>query len=213
MDPRDVGRRYVATEAWRRAVAYAVASLGLAWATGAMAWVLRDTAVPTGAWLGWALTGWLVVVIGYGVLWPRGTYVEDRPARPVLQVGFGVGWGLAQGLLFLSAFRIVDRLPLPAAVAGVLGFCVVATWQALWHDRWWDRHVAPPHNLVAWNPVKVAACHVPNLAISTVLLVRWGDARLFLALQVLALTFSAVAMRFPAPGYVRVPRGPGPADD
>lgn len=201
------GPSYVATDAWRRAGTYFVACIVVAVATGALDQVVADRgAQRTGSWSGVAVLAWVVVVVGYGLVWPRGTYVEDRPARPLLQPAFGAVWGLCQGLLFVSVHRMVASLGLSWALTGALAWLLVAGFQGVWHDRWWDRFVSPPHNVPAWNPIKVAACHVPNLTLSMLLLARWGDAQLFVALQAIALMFSATAMRFPPPGYVR---GPG----
>ncbi len=211
-DPRDLGRTHVAADAWRRAGAYFLACGVVAVASGALGQVIGDVGARRDL-SGWPVVAAVaagVVLLGYGVVWPRGTYVEDRPSRPALQLGFGAVWGLAQGLAFLSIFRAVDRLPLAPVAVGLVGFALVAGFQGAWHDLWWDRRVSPPHNLVRWNPVKVLACHVPNLALSTVLLVRYDDARAFVGLQVVALALSSRAMRFPPPGHVRV-AAPGEA--
>lgn len=195
---------YVASHAWRRAAAYFVACLAVAVATGTLGDVVADRgAVRTEAWPPVAVSAWLVVVVGYGIVWPRGTFVEDRPSRPLLQSAFGAVWGLCQGLLFVSIHGLVGGLGLSRGWTGVIAWLLVAGFQGVWHERVWDRLVSPPHNVPSWNVVKVLACHVPNLTLSMVLLARWGDAQLFVALQVLALMFSAAAMRFPPPTYVR----------
>ncbi len=195
---------YVARDAWRRAVVYFAACLVLAIATGTVAAVLRDTGADRqGNWWMLALAAATVVLVGYGLLWPRGTFTEDRPSRPALQAGFGATWGLCQGLLFVMLFRLVDSLGWSTFVTAFVAWAVISVFQGTWHQFYWDVRVSPPHNIPSWNPIKVGVAHVPNITLGVTLLAVYGDLRFFVLLQVVALTLSSLAMRFPPPDYAR----------
>ena len=135
--------------------------------------------------------GCLVIeVVAYGVIWPRGTYVLDRP-RDWFSPAFGLVWGLCEGALLLS---------IAAAVGNPwVAFIVLSAFQGAWHALYWDRHVAPEHNDPRWNLPKVLFCHVPNLALTLWFLESYGAGGWFVAFQTVSLTLSATAMRFPRP--------------
>lgn len=184
---------YVARVAWRRAAAYFVACLVIAALAGSLTtrWLDTDHLSNTSWWLS-TLAVVAVEVVGYWVIWPRGTFTLDRPRTPYSS-GFGLAWGVCQGLLFLSVAR---HLPAWAA------WLAISAFQGCFHALWWDIHVAPPHNKPEWNLPKVLLCHVPNLAAAMVWWAQWHDPLPFVAFQVVALVGSARAMRFPPPGYV-----------
>lgn len=135
--------------------------------------------------------GCLVLVsVAYGVVWPRGTVTLDRP-RDRASTVFGLAWGTCEGLLLVS---VADLIGSPWVSFGVL-----AAFLGAFHAVWWDRQVAPEHNIPSWDLPKVLLCHVPNLAASLALLEAYGAGGWFVLLQVLALTLSSRAMRFPRP--------------
>jgi hypothetical protein len=195
---------YRAIDAWRRAWVFFACCLVVGVASGAVSRVLSDEgARRDGAWPLWAAAAVAVVVNGYVILWPRWTFTEDRPSRPTVQVPFGLAWGLAMGLLFLSIHEFVALPGWGPWGTGLVSWLLISAFQGMWHELWWDVKVSPPHNVLRFNGLKIGAAHVPNMTLSLVLLVAYGDARLFVALQMLALTASVVAMRFPPPSYVR----------
>jgi hypothetical protein len=132
----------------------------------------------------------LLVAVAYGLVWPRGTVTLDRPQDPV-STGFGLVWGACEGLLLLS---VATALGSPW-----LAFAVLAAFLGAFHALWWDKQVAPEHNIPSWDLPKVLLCHVPNLTCSLWLLEAHGAGGWFVLLQVLALTLSSRAMRFPRP--------------
>lgn len=134
-----------------------------------------------------------LVVVAYGLVWPRGTVTLDRPRDPVSTV-FGLVWGVCEGLLMVSVAVLIGT--------PWLSFLVLAAFLGVFHAAWWDRQVAPEHNIPAWNLPKVLVCHVPNLACSLALLESYDAGGWFVLLQVVALALSARAMRFPRPVQV-----------
>ena len=75
--------RYDTKAAWLRAAAYFAACWAIACAVGTVPTILSNPVVlpgQTGDWLWWALGGaaLLVVLIGYGVVWPAGTHPHGR---------------------------------------------------------------------------------------------------------------------------------------
>jgi hypothetical protein len=195
---------YRAIDAWRRASAFFVGCLVVGVASGAVDRLLTDQGARRDAvWLLWAVAAIAVVVNGYVVIWPRGTFTEDRPSRPAVQVPFGLVWGMSIGLLFLSVHEFVALAGWGSWPTGLVSWLSISAFQGMWHELWWDVKVSPPHNVRRCNVAKVGFAHAPNITLSLIVLVAFGDARLFVALQILALTSSAVAMRFPSPSYVR----------
>ena len=187
---------------WARAGAYFLACLVVSALTG----VLGDLAHP-GSPPAWAIAGCLMLeVVAYGGIWPIGTFVLDRPKDPVSTL-FGAVWGFCEAQLLLSGYVLVERLDLPQVWTVVLAFVVLSGFQGGWHAAYWDVHVAPEHNDPAWNLRKVLLCHVPNLAATLTFYAAYHSAFWFVAFQVVSLTLSSRAMRFPRPSYV----APAPA--
>ncbi len=147
-----------------------------------------------------------VIVVAYGVIWPKGTVTHDRRRHTPMVLGFGLLWGISQGQLYLAIRMGAAEINDNRLVIGVLTFGVISTVTGLWHDRYWDRFVSPPHNIQAWNGRKVVFCHVPNLVVTLTYLAVHDNHAIFVALQTLALVLSTWFMHFPAPTW---PLGPG----
>ena len=189
---------------WRRAAAYFAGCIALAWLTGVLDKVLTGSPLGTGSWSDpafvLAVVGCcLIEVIAYGVVWPRGTYTLDRPRDLPAQVPFGLVWGCCEGLLLLSIWALVARTGWPTAAVALGTFAVASVVQGGWHAAYWDRKVAPEHNIPSWNLPKVLLCHVPNLAATLSFLAVYDAPLLFVGFQTISLVLSTVAMRFPRP--------------
>ena len=196
---------------------------GPAWALG-LSYVLACLAIF--GWGGgleslqasrWTLSGWSVghaliylaiVLLGYGWLWPKGSFTDGRALHPWRASGFGLAWGLGQGAWFYTLWVWSQALLGPPWLEALLAYGLIASWQALWHSLFWDRYVSPPHNLRAWNARKVLFCHSPNLLWGLLGLLILDAAVVFIGMQILSLWISALAMHFPAwnDGY-RAPAG------
>ena len=189
---RDGGR------SWLRAAPYFVACLVVAAFGGALTRPpLHSHHLRGGSWWLATVAVLTVEVVAYWVVWPRGTFTLDRELSPYSTL-FGLLWGLCQGLLFATV--ALHARPWVA-------WLVLATFQGCFHGLWWDRKVAPPHNVPAWNLRKVLLCHTPNLVAALWWWSAWHDVGPFVLFQLVALVGSARAMRFPAPTPARATAG------
>lgn len=195
--------RYDVVRAWCLALAYFAACIGVASAVGvlhrlATAPLISGDQLRDPLWWSVQLLCWLVIVVGYGVIWPRGTFHDGRRSRRWVSGVYGAVWGLSQGLWFASLWSIIGFTGWSFWITGPACFLVIATYNGLWHQLFWDRYVSPPHNYSEWNARKVLWCHTPNLVVSLSMLGLYGNLGCFVLLQTLALSLSAMAMRFPA---------------
>lgn len=132
-------------------------------------------------------------------LWPRGTVTHGRPRRLVLGVLFGSIWGLSQATLMLSIFMVCAKLLGSNAWAVLPTFLVIAMLTGVWHGNYWDKYVAPDHNVTETNLRKILLGHAPFLLLTLLQLGLFGNPLLFVFQHVAALVCSTLAMRFPAP--------------
>jgi len=154
----------------------------------------------------WATEIYLVIIIvGYGFIWPRGTLTHGRIFRPLACIGFGLFWGIAQAMIFLSIWTAVGWLGLDPLWTGVISYLGIALYTGLWHSLYWDIHVSPPHNIAAWNVRKVLFAHTPNLVFTLFYLSWFGSLWVVVAMQSLALILSCWFMHFPRPGDEGMP--------
>jgi hypothetical protein len=102
-------------------------------------------------------------------------------------------------LLVLSLWRVVAQLApgWPAAARIIAVILVLSAVTSLWHTRYWDRFVAPDHNVYEWNLRKVLGAHLPFLLLALAHLAWFDESAMFVGAHVVALAASAVAMRFP----------------
>ena len=186
---------------WLRAYAFFVVALLIGQFSGVYALLPLQQPPPSpAAWA--ALAGYAIVVAaGYGWVWPKGTVCHGRPLRPAAAVLFGMAWGVAQGVVFLSIWLWIARLGLGVAWTAVLTYFAIAAYQGVWHGLYWDIKVSPPHNLKSWNARKVALVHTPNLLVTLAFLAVFGlsQAWAVVLMQCLALVLSCWFMHFPWP--------------
>lgn len=144
-------------------------------------------------------------IFAYGYFWPKGTLTYGRPLHIGWALLFGVLWGACEGQLVLVAYRVVESAGLPSRWTVSLMFVGYSFMTSIWHQRFWDIHVAPRHNIFEWNIRKVAIAHAPFLLLILVHLATYNNALLFVSWQIIALTLSTLYMRFPAPGDPEAP--------
>ena len=65
------------------------------------------------AWLAGAFICLVVVLIGYLLVWPKGTLAHGRTLHLPAALIFGIVWGLSEGQLFLSFWAIPEKFGLP----------------------------------------------------------------------------------------------------
>lgn len=197
-------RRYRPRTAWLLAYAWFTACFVIAWSSGVTRHLVNaplvtaEQAHSTGWWLATLLVS-LYVLFAYAYYWPKGTLHHERVLRVPVVLVFGASWGLAQGQLALAAFAGIEALGLARAWDALILFAAYSVFMAIWHGRFWDIHVAPDHNIIEWNTRKVLVAHSMFLLLAVLHLATFGNAALFVAWHVFALTASAWAMRFPAP--------------
>lgn len=197
-------RIYSPKAAWLRASLYFGACLLVACFSGALDWALTAplaSAEQRAQPLWWLLTAacWLVIVVGYGVVWPRGTFTDGRPQHALLSLAYGAVWGACQAPWFLTIWLLVARSGLAAVWVAAISYLLIGGYNGIWHRFFWDIYVSPPHNYTEWNAKKVLLCHTPNLLLTLTMLALYGNAGMFVLLQAVALALSAFAMHFPAP--------------
>ena len=202
------GRRtegYNATVAWKRGGAFVLAAITLGYLSGVTQEITTQAAWPGNldarAWPGLAIYT-VLIVVGYGVIWPRGTLTHGRPLRPLRAVFFGLCWGLAQSLVFLTLWTWCGLLGLGPWWTAGLAYLAIGTYNGLWQALYWDVKVSPPHNIQSWNARKVALVHTPNLLFTLAWLTVYGlpGAWVVVVMQCTALVLSSWTMHFPAPG-------------
>ncbi len=189
--------------AWLRAGLYFCACLLIANVSGVLFKVLNSP-LATAAQLvnpfWWLLTAacTVVIVVGYAVIWPIGTFHDGRQRHAALSLLYGSVWGICQGLLFLSFWAWVEYSGLAVYWVAIISYGLIGAYNGCWHNFFWDIYVSPPHNYSEWNGRKVLFCHTPNLLICLSYLALYGNAGIYVLLQGVALAASAYAMRFPA---------------
>lgn len=191
--------------AWLRAFQYFGLACALGYVCGVWSALFSKGLIHSsvaGSLLWWILTSsWLAqVLIAYTVIWPKGTFTADRRAYPVVSTVYGVCWGVFHSQTFLTIWALIELSGLDRLWVALLAFTVISAFNGLWHARYWDVKVSPPHNIEEWNTRKIVFCHVPNLVLGLTHLALFEDVLLFVAVQSFALTASAYVMRFPK-GY------------
>ncbi len=187
---------YRSGRAWLLAGIYFAACLAVSAAAGVLPAILSTPLIPpqdlaNPAWVAAAVLCLVVVIVGYWVIWPRGTETHGRRLQPGAVILFGLLWGISQGQLFAAIWNVADRLVAPPWLVVLISFLVIATFQGLWHSRFWDIHVSPPHNIEAWNLRKVLFVHIPNLLVTLSFLTLFHSLGMFVLFQTVALVGSA----------------------
>ena len=193
---------YSPKRAWGIAGIYFTVCFLISWAMGVLPRLLSEPIATTAQlenprWWLFTTLCFAVILVGYGIIWAKGTLTHGRPLiMPALLI-FGLLWGLSQGQLFVSIWTIVHRLISNDFWTYVVSFLMISSFVGLWHSQFWDIHVSPEHNILEWNGRKVLFVHIPNLLLTLAYLTWQGNAGIFVLLQTLALLISTFVMRFP----------------
>jgi hypothetical protein len=189
---------------WVLALAY----FALCWAAAAISGVLellRDDPFGPGQdardpwfWLA-TLTVAGFIARAYWVVWPRGTTTESRAPDRLSSFVFGMLNGVSEGLLYLSAWHLVVDAWGRSVGTFLALLVLVAGFNATWRTLVWDVWVTPIHNIAEWNTRKIARVHAPALFLALGHLMIYEAAVHFVLFETIALTGSAVFMRFPSP--------------
>jgi len=201
-------RRYDPVAAWLRACAYFAFAWAVAFLTGAVSTITGNPVIFPGQtsnpwWWLFTVAAVAVIIVGYWVIWPRGTLAHGRRIVFPDTYVFGILWGISEGMIFASVWTTAVRVfgrdnsweQLAVFVACYLG---LALFIGLWHALFWDTYVAPEHNILAWNFRKVLLCHNPNVIVTTAYVTVFGNLAIYVSLQALALLGATVTMPFPS---------------
>jgi len=187
---------------WWRAGAYYSGCLLVGWATGVLSRLVRTHVVADGQlgdrswWLATAAV-FAIVAFGYAGIWRAGTQHHGRVRHVPSVLAFGIAWGVSEGVLMLAFFSLGELFGFAKLGASVTAVLAASVWLGGWHATYWDKYVAPEHNIASWNLPKVLLAHTPNLIVSTWYFATNGNTVIFISAQVLALTISTWFMRFP----------------
>ncbi len=152
-------------------------------------------------WWTWIVGLTLLVTIAYWGVWARYTLRFERHLDVIPQTVFGLLWGLASGGLFLSFFHLARRMGNTWTIwqTWLLAYTMIAIWQWLWQDYYWDVYISPEHDSPLSIKLKVMATHIPNITACLIFFSIYENYAIFLALQTWALLGASLAMRMPAP--------------
>ncbi|WP_420630123.1 hypothetical protein [Candidatus Leptofilum sp.] len=180
---------------------YFAVCLLLGWWSGALQIIFSRpliTAVPsTPGYIPLTLACFVVILVGYGYIWPKGTLTHGRSLNVLAVLLFGLLWGISEGTLFVSVWLLTSNWISAQWLVVFVSFLILPAFIGLWHALYWDIYVAPEHNIAAWNGRKVLLAHVPNLSLTLIHLTLYQNARLFVLWQTVALLLSTYFMRFP----------------
>lgn len=201
--PPDV---FVPKAAWLRAGIYFCACYLAAIATGGFDALLSNpvaTAEQLAEMAWWLWIGGLIllVTIAYWGIWARYTLRFDRLRDVIPQTGFGLLWGAASGVLFLTFYHLAQAIGSTWATWQVwlLAYVLIAIWQWIWQDYYWDVYISPEHDSPWSIKIKVVATHIPNITACLIFFALYENVAIFVALQTWALLGASLAMRMPAP--------------
>jgi hypothetical protein len=192
--------------AWLRAGIYFGACYLAAISTGVFDALLSSPiATPKqltdAVWWSWVAGSTLLVTVAYWGIWARYTLRFDRRLDVIPQIAFGLLWGAASGLLFLSFYHVARAVGSTWArwQVWLLAYTSIAIWQWLWQDYCWDVYISPEHDSPWSIKIKVVATHIPNITTCLIFFALYENYAIFVALQTWALVGASLAMRMPAP--------------
>lgn len=198
-----IAKTYSVELAWLQAGIYFAACFLISWYAGVSLNIISEPLATSEqlqdvGW--WALTALCaaVVFVGYFIIWPRGTLTHGRALHWPSVLAFGLLWGVSEGQLFVSVWAVAHSLVSNPLFAASITFMVLSAFIGMWHALYWDIHVAPEHNIAAWNVRKVLFAHTPYLLVTLTHLALFGNWALVVLLQTLALLSSTYFMRFPS---------------
>ena len=69
----------------------------------------------------------------------------------------------------------------------LLSYALIAIWQWLWQDYYWDVNISPEHDSPWSIKLKVIATHIPNITTCLIFFALYKNYAIFVALQTWAL--------------------------
>ena len=197
---------FVPKAAWLRAGIYFCACYLVAIGSGVFG-ALMSRPVATSeqmaerAWWLWVVGLIVLVTVAYWVIWARYTLRFERRLDVLPQAVFGLLWGLASGTLFLTFYHIAGTVggTWAAWQVWLLAYGLIAIWQWIWQDYYWDVYISPEHDSPWSIKIKVIATHIPNITACLIFFALYESYAIFVASQMWALLGASLAMRMPSP--------------
>ena len=187
--------------AWLRACIYFLVCISLSAAFGVTERLLAD---PWGSsdpssivWLASTAVYLAIIVYGYWIYWPRGTYTQGRQVYWTF-LPFALTWGFCEAQLWLVFWALFEMVGLSTIWVAALTFAA-GTLLYPWHMHYWDMYVAPAHNILELNGRKALASHIPNSTVAVIYFAVFESVAIHVMMQALALVAAALYMRFPPP--------------
>ncbi|GMI38856.1 hypothetical protein TeGR_g2294 [Tetraparma gracilis] len=198
---------YKASAAWLQAFTFFSLCILLSWRTGVLSATFFHPLPRPVDTLEEKLFGastFAVVLLGYWVIWPMGTVSYGRSKEcsltysAVMCTLLGVIDGACEAQLFLVFWAVIEAsFGWPRWGTALLTFLVQGGFKANWDQLYWNKYVAPEHNVPTWNKWKILFVHVPNVLVTFSFFVSYGVAWMYVASQAVALVGSTNAMKFP----------------
>jgi len=187
--------------AWLRACIYFLICISLSSASGVMEKLVTDpwgaSSLSSVAWIGSTGVYLAIIVYGYWIYWPRGTYTQGRrvywPFFP-----FALTLAFCEAQLLLVFWALFEMTGLSTLWVAALTF-VAGTLSYPWHMHYWDMYVAPAHNILEWNGRKAMVAHIPNSTVAIVYFAGFESVAIHIMMQALAFVAACYFMRFPPP--------------
>lgn len=103
--------------------------------------------------------------------------------------------------MLLSLWRIATLIGREWATWQVwlLAYVLIAIWQWLVMDMYWDIYISPEHDSPQSIKLKVALTHIPNVTLCLTYFAMHQNYLIFVTLQTLALVGCSIRLRMPAP--------------
>lgn len=207
---QDTSLAYSAEAAWLQATTFFSLCIIASWSAGVLDAVVFHPTLPLASTAFYVFTAacFLVVILGYWLLWPMGTVTYGRRRARTAAVVFGLLDGFCESQLFMCIWALVELTAWPRWGVATAVFFLQGGFKANWDQRYWNVHVAPAHNIDESDKWKVLFVHLPNVVVTFSHFVTYGSAWLYVISQIIALLGSTTAMRFPSPWsrYTNPPR-------
>jgi hypothetical protein len=127
------------------------------------------------------------------------TLTFDRQYYLLVEILFGIIWGISTGGLLLSLYHLWSLIDLAPGITYLLSYLSLGICQYFTHDYFWDVYVSPEHDTPKSIFIKTFLCHIPNVALTLGFLIIWENYAIFILFFILALTAATIFQKFPAP--------------
>ncbi len=161
--------------------------------------IVRVDQITNPTWILYLVVCFLYIFFAYWILWSRMTLTFDRQYHLLVEILFGIIWGISTGGLLLSFYHLWSLTALAPWMIYLLSYLSLAIIQYFTHDYFWDVYVSPEHDTPRSIIIKTSVCHIPNVALSLGFLILWDNYAIFIFFFIFALTATTIFQKFPVP--------------